>query len=338
MSQSLTLKEKSFSPSQWKTIDPSAALKGMESLSVSKDSTPEPAAEISVPKPEWYHTVFHTTSSSLNMIWHKKGDRMILTVPCASSWVDNENEIQRFLREHTQKLTGVRVSYANKKMVFECNYWEEDLPETIVKGIEELLERANQHFDLLPTCMCCQRTIAVEVEAYLDELRTVCGICHDSRRLQHDHERLIEQHKIEAAREWREEIKNRQPIRDIFKVGIKGGLIGCGIGFVFFVLSLYLPMFRYMPFFPGAAAGLYIVTRLWNIDFYTKATRFLASTFAAVLTMFLVSGSWVFLCVRVLHIYEPTRFMLFNNGAVYNLTLGMFGYMLGAWVSFTHGE
>ena len=97
-------------------------------------------------------------------------------------------------------------------------------------------------------------------------------------------------------------------------------------------------MFRYMPFFPGAAAGLYIVTRLWNIDFYTKATRFLVSTFAAVLTMFLVSGSWVFLCVRVLHIYEPTRFMLFNNGAVYNLTLGMFGYMLGAWVSFTHGE
>ena len=129
--------------------------------------------------------------------------------------------------------------------------------------------------------------------------------------------------------------RNQKPAA---KVGIKGGLIGCGIGFVFFVLSLYLPMFRYMPFFPGAAAGLYIVTRLWNIDFYTKATRFLVSTFAAVLTMFLVSGSWVFLCVRVLHIYEPTRFMLFNNGAVYNLTLGMFGYMLGAWVSFTHGE
>lgn len=279
------------------------------------------------------HTVFHAPNTTLDMLWQRENNAVTLTVPCASSWVDTEGDISRFLKEHLHQTDNIQVSFETKKITFRCPCAGGELPQETADKIEHLLGQACQYFDLLPTCMCCQRTISVTVEEYPDGLRTVCGICHDERKLQHDHERLVERQRTEAILEWKEERKKQQPMNALGKIGIWGGLWACGLGLVFFVLALWLDMFHYMPCFPGMVAGICVVSRLNEVPFYWKPLRFVVASVVAIVTITIVSCLLVVLFIALVPDYRSMGERLFADGFFFNLGMGIPGYLMGAFVA-----
>ena len=276
-------------------------------------------------------TVLHTAGSTLNMIWHKQGSIMTLTVPCASSWVDNENEIDRFLKEHLHLYaTAMQVSYKEKKIVLRCPCIGGSLPEETLQQVEQLIERTSRHFDLLPVCMCCLRTASVEVENSFNGLRTICGLCKDELNLRRRHMELIEQQKAESLREMREEKKNSNSLATLAQIGVRGGLYACILGFIFFLLACILPMFHFMPCFPAAVAGVYVVSRLNKVEFYSKTLKFLIATFICLLTITVVSGLIMWGIHLILPTAFPTAYIVCKDPVSFHLCFGLPGYFIAA--------
>lgn len=290
------------------------------------------AVTVAAVKP-YCHTVFHTENTTLEMLWHKQAEEMILTVPCASSWVDCEEEITRFLREHWQKTDGQQVIFRERKITLRCRCVGDTLPPETVHKIGHLLERACQHFDLLPTCMCCQRTITATVEECPTGLRTICGICRDERRMRQEHYLQVERQHIEAIHEMKEERNKQRPILQLGKIGVWGGLCACGVGFLFFVLGLFLDIFNFMPCFPGAVAGICIVSRLHEVVFYPKGFRFVVSALAAIAAISVISCLMVGFFTFCLPLHQMDGYTLFTNVGFLNLTSGVVGFLLGAFLT-----
>ncbi len=280
-----------------------------------------------------------TLSDDFPILTEDKGNHWKVTIPCASALVDNEHEINDFLQKVNVSDT-VNVSFVKRRLTVICEKKSGISREECIRAVKQLLQEADDQFDLLPVCMCCDRAAVVQVEEHLNGLRTICGICMDEERLHHMQVALVEKQRQEAQRENREMIKQREPIFGIIKAGALGGLYACGLGLIFMILSTFLPMFHFMPCFPGAVAGVYMASRVYEEAHYTAPIRLIVGTLSAFLVMFAVSSITVGLfSVLLKGVYVVPHFVLFPNAGVYNLAMGGAGYALGTWftVSFQGG-
>ena len=269
----------------------------------------------------------------LTVLIEEKNSCLELTVPCASPTVDHQFQIEQFIRERTDKLTELSFIFDLRNIAVRIVSPTEEGAETAMLKAFSVLDEARKVFDLLPVCMCCERIADVELLIKNDRPITRCMLCRSEDELSYKQIKVREKYRKITEKERQDHCFLKGPVKEITKIGVMSGAYGALTGSIFMLLGAILPMFHYMPCFPGAVAGFYAGFHSGEQDNIRTPVKMFLVTVTSLLSLVSFSMlSILLLAIGCQFLNNPgdCPTQNFNIIVVYlNLTVGLGGYFLG---------
>ena len=273
------------------------------------------------------------TVGELTVLIEDKGNSLELTVPCASPNVDHQFQIETYIRERTKNILELSFLFDLKYIRILITPKNEKEACIALSKAFEILSDAKNTFDLLPVCMCCERTAEVETIIINDRPVTRCPLCRSQAELSYKQIKVREKYRSISEEERKNHSFIKGPVTEITMIGVRSGLYGTILGGIFMFLSIFLPMFHYMPCFPGAVAGFYAGYHAGKLDNMYSPAKLTLVTLSSLISLFTLSILNVFLLsagFKLIGLPIGNSSVYFNMDVICtNIILGLGGYFLG---------
>ncbi len=273
-------------------------------------------------------------TEDIDIILKESKTELNIIVPCASARIDDEHELDVFLKEHSQGTGCLHASF-NKRSI-RLTYSMDNEEQVIINRIDtalELIKKADDKFDLLPVCSKCGRVISVEILSENGNVLTICDVCKGEIALQRKQSEIIEEYKEHSQSQMKFGFIQKKPVADTIKAGFQAGLIASAIGLIFFILSNFIPIFYALTWIPGAAAGYFTSKKVSKIEYMSGFTRGMIGSLSAITTITILSFINVYLVlgigelIYIGKIMLPSIITVFQMGIVTNIGIGLGGFL-----------
>ncbi len=264
----------------------------------------------------------------LDILLEKRSGVWEIKVPCASSYIDYEQELDEYLKQEIRSCPCLEGSFEVRLLQLRLTAREltEELLESALKIPEKMLEK----FDLLPVCMRCGKVMPVTVTETENRVQTICGVCSDVLKLEEKQKKVREKYQKESEKEYVAKVIQKRPVCSSMKAGLHGGVIASAIGGILLILTVMHSMFVLMLLFiPGAVAGARTMSDLKKIDHLRSFTKIMLGFFSFMVTILILSFAnfELFSLISSGVLKAPGSFKL-GSVLQYNLVMGLGSYCL----------
>ena len=222
----------------------------------------------------------------ISVIAEEKENELIFYSYCASPVIDNEYEIDSYLKGRFKGIGYSKIGYGGRKLEICFKNRSDELDTEHLRKCTEVVEDLRKHFDLLPCCMKCGGVSPVTINTEDGEVRILCDVCLGSEQLTKKHEKMIEE-RMEQAQKSGGQYIERLPMELAVKIAFQSGIIGA-IGYMILIslAIITIPAIGLMPWIPSAGAGYYFISKMIKMKIYNgHIIRIIAGTVISIVTM-----------------------------------------------------
>ena len=224
--------------------------------------------------------------NDITVIAEEKENELIFYSYCASPVIDNEYEIDSYLKGRFKGIGYSKIGYGGRKLEICFKNRSDELDTEHLRKCTEVVEDLRKHFDLLPCCMKCGGVSPVTINTEDGEVKILCDVCLGSEQLTKKHEKMIEE-RMKIAQKCGGQYIERLPMELAVKVAFQSGIIGA-IGYMILIslAIITIPAIGLMPWIPSAGAGYYFMSRMIKLKIYNgNYIRIAVGTVIALITM-----------------------------------------------------
>lgn len=269
-------------------------------------------------------------SEDIDIIIEENDTDLKIIVPCASARIDDEHQLNDFLKKESSGTACRQTLFAARKITL--IYSKGDNDKNIIESInaaQELINKADTEFDLLPVCSRCERVIPVQVIVENGKATTICDVCKGETELQKKHERIVGEYKAKSDSQTKFGFVQPKPLLGLLKAGAITGLIGSAVGLVLMLLTLWIPSTVFLPYIPGAIAGFLLMRKIIKIDYMSGLAKVMIGSLSSIAVMMIFSLLNLFVFLLVAGVATPVYFWGYCNAfALFNVALGLGAFFL----------
>ncbi len=237
----------------------------------------------------------------ISVLLEETDSELKFIVYCAPARIDTDYEPDTFLKKVTSGTGCKHASYAAReiRLIF-CSGTDEIAMEN-VRSAQEAIKKVYQEFDLLPSCMKCGRVTKVKMYTDDDKPGPICDVCRSEDALRRKHEKIIEAShaKPEISFEDNFFYSVKVTAGPAIRAGVKAGLIGGAIAFLFAMFGIGVNVFYLLYWIPGTVAGYLTAHNIQTMSgCLTSASRYVIGTISSLTTIFIIS--FIGMCITLL--------------------------------------
>lgn len=275
--------------------------------------------------------IYAGKNGSINVIIWDQEDILKAIVPCASPIVDNENEIEKYLKSSKAYEKCISKIYRDRNLEIEYKCCTDNEKENAIKNISEIIEALKNKFDILPVCTCCKRSAPCEIMEMDGGFRTVCGICADENKL------ITSQAELNAKNieKGKNDEKSANGFIKYMRFGFNAGIKACIAGFIVVVLGLFIPTVSFYVWIPGIIGGYCTIKSMKKTNFNLPFSAFITVNIFTLLTILIFSLVNIYIVDIILMClsYGARIIDRLSNLYIINVVFGLLGYILAEFVT-----